>query len=255
MILVLGGTSDSIILANRISDISSNLVLSTATEYGKEVAEKSFHGFIIYGKKDESELKNYCINNGISLIVDATHPYAKIVSENAINISDSLEIGYIRYERPLIKKDEEKYIYCYSYEEAGKIINRLKGNALITTGSKDIGYILQEIEDKSRACIRVLPQSGNIRKLEELHVLPDQIIAMKGPFSKELNIAMLNNYNCKILVTKESGSQGMLEEKLQAADECNAQSIIITRPKIKYPKVFYDIEGLFNYIKDNDMIG
>ncbi|GKX31280.1 precorrin-6x reductase [Vallitalea longa] len=250
MILILGGTSESIIIANMIRKISTGLVLSTATEYGKEVARKNFEGSIICGKKDESELKTYCINNNIGLIVDATHPYAKLVSENAISISKSLGIKYIRYERPLIKKDEEKYVYCYSYEEAGKMINRLQGNVLITTGSKDIEHILQEIKDKNRAFIRILPQSGNIEKLEKLNVLPDQIIAMKGPFAKDLNIAMLKNYNCKILVTKESGSQGMLEEKLQAAEDCNAKVIIIGRPKIDYPKVFIDIDNLINYIND-----
>ncbi|GMQ62494.1 precorrin-6A reductase [Vallitalea maricola] len=249
MILILGGTSDSIVIANRITRFTNDIILSCATEYGKEVASKSFDGTIIYGKMDDIELGEYCIHKGISKVIDATHPYAKQVSENAIKACESIDIEYVRYERPLIEKDERKYIYCYSYEEAGKTIDRLQGNVLITTGSKDVEHIIHEIKDKSRAYIRVLPQSGNIEKLERLHVLPDQIIAMKGPFSKELNAAIMNNIDCKIMVTKESGSRGMIQEKLQAADECNVKVIVIGRPKIDYPKVFCDTDDMINYIK------
>ncbi|WP_113674290.1 precorrin-6A reductase [Vallitalea guaymasensis] len=249
MILILGGTSDSIIIANRIIKFSNDVILSCATEYGKEVASKSFDGGIIYGKMDDIELTKYCVDKGISIVIDATHPYAKQVSENAIKACKAIDIEYVRYERPLIEKDEEKYIYCYSYEEAGKTIDRLHGNVLITTGSKDVEHIINEIKDKSRAYIRVLPQSGNIQKLEGLHVLPDQIIAMKGPFSKELNVAIMNSIDCRIMVTKESGSRGMIQEKLQAADECNVKVIVIGRPKINYPKVFCDMDDMINYIK------
>ncbi|GMQ55663.1 cobalt-precorrin-6A reductase [Vallitalea sediminicola] len=250
MILILGGTSDSIMIANMIMRFSDNLILSTATEYGKEVASKRFDGTIIHGKMDDVKLSKYCMDRGIRMVIDATHPYAKQVSENAIKTCKDINIEYIRYERPLIEKDEEKYIYCYSYEEAGKIIDGLQGNALITTGSKDIEHILHEIKDKYRAYIRVLPQSGNLERLERLYVLPDQIIAMKGPFSKELNVAIMNSIDCKIMVTKESGSRGMIQEKLQAADECNVKVIVIGRPKIDYPKVFSVTDDMIEYIKE-----
>ncbi|MCT4687764.1 precorrin-6A reductase [Vallitalea sp.] len=254
MILILGGTSDSIIITNNIASFTKDIILSCATEYGKKVASKSYDGNIIYGKMNDIELGEYCIHKGISIVIDATHPYAKQVSENAIKACKAIDIEYVRYERPLIEKHEGKYIYCYSYEEAGKTIDRLQGNVLITTGSKDVEHIIHEIKDKNRAYIRVLPQSGNIEKLERLHVLPDQIIAMKGPFSKELNVAIMNSINCKIMVTKESGSRGMIQEKLQGADECNVKVIIIGRPKIDYPKVFFDMDHIIDYIKGKGTI-
>ncbi|MCT4543079.1 MAG: precorrin-6A reductase [Vallitalea sp.] len=244
MILILGGTSDSIIIANNINKTYKNVVFSTATKYGKELASKKYSGKIIYGKKDKNELYNFCRSEKINIIIDATHPYANLVSKNAIKVSKELNICYIRYERPVVVKEDERYIYCDSYKEAGQIINNLEGNALLTTGSKDIENILNEINNKDRAYIRVLPMSNVIAKLEELHILPDQIIAMKGPFSKEFNKALMERIQCKILVTKESGSQGKTIEKIEAANECNAKVIVIRRPIIEYPKVMDNIEEL-----------
>ena len=56
------------------------------------------------------------------------------------------------------------------------------------------------------------------------------LIAMQGPFSKELNAAMLRQYDCRYLVTKDSGKAGGFEEKIQAATECGAIPVIIGRP-------------------------
>ncbi|MCT4598948.1 MAG: precorrin-6A reductase [Vallitalea sp.] len=249
MILILGGTSDSIVIANKIKEINREVILSTATEYGREIANNSFHGKIIFGKKDNKQLKDFCISNNIDLIIDATHPYANLISENAIVVSKELNIMYTRYERPLINKDYEKYIVCKSYEEASKLLNKMDGNILLTTGSKDVELILEHIQDTSRVYIRVLPQSKVIEKLENLNIGLSQIIAMKGPFTKELNKAIIDQTDCKVIVTKESGSQGKTYEKLVAASECNVKVVLIERPKINYPNTYYDIDELINEIK------
>lgn len=249
MILLLGGTSDSIIIANKIKEQSMDIMLSTATEYGREIANNSFDGNIIFGKKDKEQLRSFCIHNKIDLIIDATHPYANLISENAINVSKELNIVYMRYERPVINKDYEKYIVCKSYQEAGKLLDKIEGNILLTTGSKDVELILEQIEDKSRVYIRVLPQSKVIKKLESLNITLSQIIAMKGPFSKELNKAIIEQIDCKVIVTKESGSQGKTYEKLVAASECNVKVVLIERPIIQYPNTYFDIDKLINEIK------
>lgn len=249
MILILGGTSDSIIIANKIKEQYNNIILSTATEYGRETAKNNFNGEVIFGRKDKNELNDFCLSNNINLIIDATHPYATIISENAIEVSNELNIKYIRYERPIINKDYSKYIVCESYEEAGKILDSMEGNILLTTGSKDVQVILEPIRDTSRVYIRVLPQSKVLEKLENLNMGLDQIIAMKGPFSKEFNKALMRQINCKIVVTKESGSRGNIDEKLEAANECNVLVVLIKRHELQYPIRFSDIEQLISEIK------
>ena len=53
---------------------------------------------------------------------------------------------------------------------------------------------------------------------------------MQGPFSKELNQAMLEQYQCKYLVTKDSGKAGGFLEKIQAAEALGRDGSDIGRP-------------------------
>ena len=57
------------------------------------------------------------------------------------------------------------------------------------------------------------------------------LICMQGPFSKELNTAMLKQFDAAYLVTKDSGKVGGVEEKLPSAREAGAKVILIGRPK------------------------
>ena len=59
------------------------------------------------------------------------------------------------------------------------------------------------------------------------------IIAMQGPFSRELNTAMLRQIQGAYLVTKESGKAGGFGEKLAAAREAGAKIVVIRRPEDK----------------------
>ena len=56
------------------------------------------------------------------------------------------------------------------------------------------------------------------------------LIGMQGPFSRELNAAMLRQYDCKYLVTKDTGRAGGFQDKIDAALECDAVPVIIGRP-------------------------
>lgn len=255
MMLILGGTGDSVKLAERLFELTNKLILSTATDYGEYLAKQSFKGTVISGQMDYEALKTFCENHLVEHIVDATHPYAQIITENAMKVSVELNVPYYRYDRPSsieVHQDRIDYInviYCKDYEEAGKIVEAGKGNVFMTTGSRQIEKMIKEIKDIKRVYVRVLPKSEHIMKLEALQLMPDQIIAMKGPFSLEMNKLMLARTNAKYLITKESGMEGNTDEKLQAADEMKIQVIMIKRPEIKYTTVCNSIDEMVYLIK------
>ena len=56
------------------------------------------------------------------------------------------------------------------------------------------------------------------------------IIAMQGPFSTELNIALIRQYAVRYIVSKDGGGPGGFPEKLQAAKETGAQLLVLRRP-------------------------
>ena len=56
------------------------------------------------------------------------------------------------------------------------------------------------------------------------------LIAMQGPFSAEMNVALLHQTKAKYFVTKESGKAGGFEEKKKAARETGAVLVVVGRP-------------------------
>ena len=56
------------------------------------------------------------------------------------------------------------------------------------------------------------------------------LIAMQGPFSVEMNLALLKQTEAAWFVTKESGTTGGFEEKLKAARLAQAVPVIVGRP-------------------------
>jgi precorrin-6A/cobalt-precorrin-6A reductase len=137
---------------------------------------------------------------------------------------------------------KNKYVVS-NIEEACKLAREKGSNIFIGTGSKNLPQIVDYIPDRNLIA-RVLPTSDVILSCEKLGLNPDNIIAMKGPFSQSINEEFYKHYNIDIVVTKESGVNGGFLEKVNACETLDIPVIIITREKIDYPVVVNDIEEL-----------
>ena len=250
MILVLGGTSDSLEICSELNKIFNlKYTLSVTTEYGKDLA-KGYARNVILGKLNKNEMMNFIKENKVKLIIDATHPYAIEVSKNAIECSSESNIEYIRYERKsLIEGIDYKNIFVVdTIEEACSIASKRGNNIFIGSGSKNLNKYVELIKDK-KLIARVLPTSEVIKSCEDLGLNADNIIAMKGPFSKTINIEMYKQYKIDLVITKESGVAGGFLEKIDAAKNLDIPVVIIRRENIEYPKVINDVKEIRNLIK------
>ncbi len=238
MIWVIGGTKDSRDFLESISKKTKDIVVSTATVYGGKLLEGL--EIEIYTKAmDFSEMKEFIKKFSVTCIVDMSHPYAYEVSQNAIQIAKELQITYYRFERKLLETLAEKHKIFQSMEELLEYLEKKTGNVLVTLGSN----LLPKFKNFSRkeACyFRILPKWDMVKKAEEQEILPKQILAMQGPFSKEMNIAMIHQYQIQYLITKRSGDTGGEQEKREAADETGVEILYLDRPQIVYPNVTED---------------
>ena len=240
MILVLGGTSDSLEICSELNKIFNlKYTLSVTTEYGRDLA-LGYARNVILGKLTKDDMKQ---------IIDATHPYAIEVSKNAIECSKESNIEYVRYERKsLIEGITYPNIYVVdTIEEACEIANQKGNNIFIGTGSKNLDKYVELIKNK-KLIVRVLPTSEVIKSCEDLGLNGDNIIAMKGPFSKTINMEMYKQYKIDLVITKESGVAGGFLEKVDAADILDIPVVIIKRETIDYPKVINDVKEIRNFI-------
>lgn len=245
MIWVIGGTKDSRDFIESFP-FKEKLVVTTATEYGGKLLENIEDIKVFCKRLDLEGMNKFIEENNIEKIIDLSHPYAEEVSRNAIESSKVKEIDYIRFERENLVS-EDGVIEFSELDIMTKYLEELEGNILVTLGSNNL-HKFQNIKNKSNIYFRILPKWEMIKKAEDLGVLPKNIIAMQGPFSKELNVAMMRQLNIKYIISKKGGNTGGEREKIDSAKEIGAISIMLSRPNVEYPVVFSHIEKLIKYI-------
>lgn len=249
-LMVIGGTTESHQIIDELLNRNINVILTVATSYGESLIEERPGLKVVAGRMDSEQMLHFIKSSSIECVVDASHPFAQNVSNNAIQACREASIPYVRFERKSHEADLSDVYLAQSYEEAAAIASRLEGNILLTTGSNNLECFITTVKDyKQRLFVRVLPTSNVIQKCEKLGLTADNIIAMKGPFSKELNREMLKQCKASVMVTKESGDAGGVKEKLLSAGELGAAVILIKRPVVEYINVFNNIEKMIDFIK------
>lgn len=165
------------------------------------------------------------------LVIDATHPYAAEVTQNIKAACEKTGSSYVRVLRENeVGKENGECVYVDSVEDAVSFLRDTEGTILAATGSKEAGKYTELPDYENRVYLRVLSLSNVVKQCSNLGFLGRNLICMQGPFSKEMNAAMLRQLNCRYLVTKMSGNTGGFQEKLDAAKECGCVSVIVGRP-------------------------
>lgn len=235
-ILLFAGTTEGRELVRALKELPVYVYVSTATEYGKECAESGVNIQTGAGRMDSAAMIHFIGEHHIDLVVDATHPFARAVTENIISACKDCGVEYIRCLREAQALDAGEYghvIWVGSVREAVEYLKGTQGKVLIATGSKELKLYTELANYQERCCARVLSTKEAVEESTALGFKGPGLIAMQGPFSKEMNIAMLNYSGAKYFVTKESGKAGGFAEKAEAARETGASLIVITRPEEK----------------------
>ncbi len=234
MILFLAGTSDARALAIQLQNQGYPLLATVVTESAAE-SLKAHHIPYQVGRLSVDDMIAIIQKQMMTSVIDASHPFAEEASKTAMAAAKACDIPYIRYERP-----EEQFISpliteVESYEEAAKLAQSHKGTIMLTTGSKTLEIFTKYLmRDEIRLICRMLPNIGNMEKCNQLGIKQKDIIAIQGPFSEILNKALCEQYNVTLMITKESGKVGSVDEKMTAALQLGIPVILIKRPAIEY---------------------
>ena len=228
-VIVFAGTTEG----NRICSFLKKNQIPTcacvATGYGtKSLTEDAC--LKVQGKRmTTEEMEAFFETERPRLVLDATHPYAAEVTANIRNACESTGIAYVRVLRQGSEKQKEA-VYVESTEAAAAFLNTTKGNVLLTTGSKELKKFMAVSDYQNRLYARVLSLPSVMADCSACGFEGKHLIGMQGPFSREMNVATLRQYDCRYLVTKDSGQAGGFEEKMEAALECQVIPVIIGRP-------------------------
>lgn len=230
-IFLFGGTTEG----REILKSGLPVIYSAATDYGAELASKTGGNAEIHaGRLDVAAMESVFAEREIAGVIDATHPHATEVSRNIRMACERAGIPCVRVVRRLAEIEGGNVTAVSSCAEAAQFLNGapLSGqNVLLAVGSKELACFTKVEDYKKRLFVRVLPTEAVLSECEKMGFDAGHIIAMQGPFSVAMNRAMLEMTSARVLVTKDSGVAGGLEEKLQAARECGVGVLLIRRPE------------------------
>lgn len=246
MILFLAGTSDARELAISLQQQGHKLMATVVTESAASSLQQAGIDYHI-GRLAKQDMLQLMVQQGVTTVIDASHPYAEEASKTAMAAATAQNVPYIRYERP-----QQQYVHplvteVSSYEEAALIAREHTGTVMLTTGSKTLQVFTEHLLIESiRLVCRMLPNKENMDKCEALGVKQRDIIAIQGPFSEELNRALYQQYDTTLVITKESGKVGSVDEKMDAALALHIPVILIKRPMITYENQCSSFEEVFD---------
>lgn len=249
---VFGGTSDAVQLCQMLESLGFTYSLSVATEAGLETAT-GLQGKVYPKRLDSSQMAELFITQEITLVIDATHPFAAEVSKNISEATTAMQLPMIRYERPsqIDLLEHPLLIKVTTVEEACIAAQQYGDRVFLTTGSKELAKYKQLLPDKTLIA-RVLPTVGVIQGCVELGLGIGEIVAMKGPFTQQMNEAMYQFYQPAVVITKESGAEGGYSDKVLPCLALGIPCIVITRPKQQYQRLVSSLNELAEQLQAFD---
>ncbi len=231
-VLIFAGTTEGKRLTAYLADQDISVHICTATAYGESLLPYGNHITVSHERMNCIKMQEFMRTYMPDYVVDATHPYAKEATANVKTACESCGVSYLRLIRDKNANTDRNsdLIFAESIEEAVRILEDTKGKILVTTGSKELEKYTALSDYEERIYARVLSVKDSVMKCEELGIRGRHLICMQGPFSTELNRAMLKEYDISWLVTKESGAAGGFREKCEAAACQGVKVIVIGRP-------------------------
>lgn len=232
-VLVIAGTTEAreVIEARLKQNPSERILASTATELGREMLVE-YPIDVHVGRLDLDGFTQLLGAHPCGQIIDASHPFAQIVSETVRQAAKECAVPYVRYEREHLAYDYEGIVRVRDVDEAIDALNRLEGKVLLTTGVNTAAAYRACVRDADRRLyIRVLDNAASLEGCARAGYAPDHVFGQMPPFSVEDNVALLIKTGAEILVSKDSGRTGGVDKKVGACRQLGIKMLLIARPQ------------------------
>ena len=241
---LIAGTTEGRKLADALAEMEVDVYISVATAYGASLYPDHSRLHVLPKRMTYEAMCNFLEDIEPELVLDATHPYAVLVTDTVRRACEAKGFAYQRVLRP--PSPHPGCISVKDFEEAIELLSDTEGPIFLTTGSKNLVDFTRLPNYAERVTCRILPLLDSLENALALGYKPGRIICMQGPFSKELNVAMFRQFGAQYVVSKDSGRTGGFEDKRAAAEEVGARLILIDR----FPETGEDLEQVLEELRE-----
>ncbi|MEO0406043.1 MAG: cobalt-precorrin-6A reductase [Cyanobacteria bacterium P01_A01_bin.135] len=232
-IWLIGGTQESAQLVRMMAGHHIAVVVSVTTDSARSLYPELPSVKVRVGALDEAQISQFIHQQGVTAILDASHPYAANISTLAIAAAQAHGLPYLRYERPPAKAASTVEV---DNIEAILSDDYLKGQrALLTVGYRFLP-LFRPWQEQATLFTRILPSQVALETALEAGFTPDRIIALRPPLSASLEKALWQQWQISLVVTKASGVAGGELVKQQVAQSLDVTLVTVRRPSIAYPQ-------------------
>lgn len=217
-VLVLGGTAEARSLAALLVDQGVPVVSSLA---GRVARPRLPVGSVrVGGFGGIDGLSAYLQENSVRAVVDATHPFAAVISANAHAACEAAGVPLLRLERP--GWESGRWHWVDDNAAAASLTQRLGARPLLTVGRQGLDAYAGPLGELATLARVVDPPEIAIP--EAWTVVED-----RGPYDFDSERALFEQHRADVLVTKDSGGT-WTRPKLDVADELGVPVVIVRRP-------------------------
>jgi precorrin-6A/cobalt-precorrin-6A reductase len=223
-ILILGGTTEARALAGRLAKdprVVTELSLAGRTrnpiEQPVPVRTGGFGGV--------DGLVRYLTEHGISILIDATHPYAAQMSRHAAEAAERAEVPLLSLRRsPWIRQPGDLWTEVGSVAAAVTAVGKNRRHVFLTLGRQEL------------LPFEAAPQHGylirSVDPVEPPLAVPDaHYITSRGPFAQADEVRLLTEHGIAVIVAKNSGGSASYA-KIAAARALGIEVVLIRRPEL-----------------------
>ncbi len=232
-VILFAGTTEGRRIAEALSGKNVTVHVSVATEYGETLIQACDNVNVMHGRKDAAQIAELIRETGASLVIDATHPYADHVTKTLQDVCAATGTEYMRVLRGEEREYDEGCVFVKDTDEAIAYLNSTEGNIFLTVGSKELPRYAEVNNARERIYARILSLPEAMEQAVSLGFVGSHLMCMQGPFSEEINAAMLDMTGARYLVTKDTGATGGFPEKIRAASSRGVTPVVVRRPLVE----------------------
>lgn len=209
-VLVLAGTTEAsalvdALVASRVDVVASLAGRTTAPlPFPCPVRIGGFGG--VHGLVDELRQR------GVTLLVDATHPFAAVMPGHARDAAAIAGVPHLRMVRPPWPVRPG----WVEVDDVASAASAVRGRTFLALGRQQLN-VFRGIDDAELV----------VRAVDEPPDGPWEVIRRRGPFAYDDEVALLREHRIDVLVTRNSGGP---TAKVDAAEACGVDVVVIRRP-------------------------